>query len=188
MYARVFKRWLDVVLASSALMALIPFLAVAALVIRLEDGGPVIFRQRRVGRNGELFTLYKLRSMPIATPNVPSAAGQALRVTRVGRVIRRTNLDELPQLFNIIKGDMSLVGPRPALPTQTSLIELRQRRFVMDVRPGLTGLAQVNAYDGMPESEKVEWERRYLEKITFFGDLDIIGRTVGYLMSPPPVY
>jgi O-antigen biosynthesis protein WbqP len=188
MYDRLVKRVLDAVAAAIALVALAPLLLLVAVAIRLEDGGPAIFRQQRVGRGGARFTIYKFRSMPVATPNLPSAAATRLAVTRVGGFIRRTNVDELPQLCNILLGDMSFIGPRPALPTQTSLLELRRTHGVLAARPGLTGLAQVNAYDGMPESEKVRWESQYLASVTLLGDLRIIARTIVYLLKPPPVY
>lgn len=187
-YAHFFKRALDIVLSATALVVLSPVLLLVALLIRLEDGGPAVFHQKRVGRHGQAFTIFKFRSMPVATPSVPSAGARTLTLTRIGRVIRRTNIDELPQLFNVIRGDMSLIGPRPALPTQTYLLELRAANAVLDVRPGLTGLAQVEAYDGMPETEKAEWERRYVSDITLRVDLSIIARTLTYLLRPPPVY
>jgi O-antigen biosynthesis protein WbqP len=187
-YSRGMKRVVDAVCASVALCLLSPVMLALALIIKLEDGGPAIFRQSRVGRNLEPFTLFKFRSMPVAAPNVPSANAAQLRVTRIGRFIRRTNLDELPQLFNVLRGEMSLIGPRPALATQERLLKLRIEAGVMSARPGLTGLAQVNSYDGMADAEKVEWERRYVERITFAGDVAIIGRTFIYLLKPPPVY
>jgi O-antigen biosynthesis protein WbqP len=126
--------------------------------------------------------------MPSGTPAVPSAVAHGLAVTRVGRIIRRTNIDELPQLWNVMKGDMSLIGPRPALPSQTSLLEQRNAFGITRLRPGLTGLAQVNAYDGMPEREKLQWERRYAERVSFIGDVSILLRTFGYLLRRPPAY
>jgi O-antigen biosynthesis protein WbqP len=188
LYANLFKRCADVLCSAIALTLLGPLMLLIAVAIRFDDPGPALFRQSRVGRNGKPFTIFKFRSMPVATPNVPSAAGANLSVTRVGQFIRRTNIDELPQLFNILAGDMSLIGPRPALPGQTVLLELRRQHDVLSVRPGLTGLAQVNSYDGMPETEKVEWERRYVERITLLGDLRIVAQTVVYLFRPPPVY
>jgi O-antigen biosynthesis protein WbqP len=158
------------------------------LLIRLEDGNRAIFRQRRVGRDGQEFTLMKFRSMPMNTSHVPSAQAASLRITRVGKVIRRLNIDELPQLFNIFRGDMSVVGPRPALASQTQLVDLRQQLGALSVRPGLTGLAQVNSYDGMPESEKAGFDGKYASRVTLWGDLRIILRTFTYLMHRPPVY
>jgi O-antigen biosynthesis protein WbqP len=188
LYFRAFKRGADILGAACAFILLSPILLAIATAIRLEDRQPALFRQARVGRGGAEFTIFKFRSMPVATPNVPSAAATRLTVTRVGRFIRRTNLDELPQLLNILSGDMSFIGPRPALHAQAALIDLRRQQGVLAIRPGLTGLAQVNAYDGMPESEKVDWERRYLERITFLGDLRILLQTIVYLLRPPPVY
>jgi O-antigen biosynthesis protein WbqP len=188
MYGSVLKRAFDVAAAAAALVALSPLMAVVALAIRLEDGGPVLFRQMRVGRGGRLFRIYKFRSMPVATAHVPSARAGGLRATRVGRLIRRTNVDELPQLVNVLRGDMSLVGPRPALPAQEDLCSRRRELGVEICRPGLTGLAQVNSYDGMPDDEKARWDGAYAGRISFLHDLRIIARTVAYLTRRPPVY
>jgi O-antigen biosynthesis protein WbqP len=188
MYVHYVKRCVDIVMAALLLGIALPVLLVVAVAIRAEDGGPAIFKQARVGRAGRTFTIFKFRSMPVATPQLPSTAAGALRITRIGRFIRRTNIDELPQLINVLKGDMSLVGPRPALPSQTHLLELRARNAALAARPGLTGLAQVNSYDGMPETEKVEWDGRYVQRITPLVDLAILLRTFHYLMRSPPVY
>lgn len=159
-----------------------------ALVIRLDDGGPSMFRQKRVGRNGNIFEVLKFRSLPVNTGDMPSSHAGALRPTRVGKVIRRTNIDELPQLVNIFRGDMSLVGPRPALPTQAQLLAMRDEVGALDCKPGLTGLAQVNAYDGMPDTEKVNWDGKYAARVSFMKDLMIVLRTFSYLTRRPPVY
>lgn len=188
MYRMVFKRLMDVVLSSVAALVLSPVLLVTALAIRLDDRGPAIFVQDRAGRDGVRFRLFKFRSMPVNTGHVPSTQAVRLRVTRVGRIIRRTNIDELPQLFNIIKGDMSIVGPRPALPTQEELLRLRAMNGAASCRPGLTGLAQVKSYDGMPEVEKAEYDGRYARSISFLTDVGIIARTFAYLLKRPPVY
>lgn len=188
MYLRLVKRAIDIGCAAVSLMLLSPLLTFVTLAIRLEDGGNAIFKQRRVGRGGIAFTIYKFRSMPLGTPDVPSAAATALKVTRVGRIIRRTNIDELPQLWNVLKGDMSLIGPRPALASQQSLLAQRQARGISRLRPGLTGLAQVNAYDGMPESEKIDWEERYARRVSLTHDLAIVLRTFAYLLRRPPAY
>lgn len=188
MYERSFKRCIDCIAAVGTLFLLAPLLLLIACAIVIEDRGPALFRQRRIGRDGRDFTLFKFRSMPVVTPNVPSAAARSLTITRIGKVIRRTNLDELPQLFNVLRGEMSLIGPRPALPSQNSLLELRQKARVLRARPGLTGLAQVKAYDGMPEAEKVRWESEYVARITFLGDVRIVFATLRYLLKPPPVY
>lgn len=188
MYRTLVKRLIDLVAATVAAIIFSPILLLVGIAIRLEDGGPAFFVQERVGKDGRPFRLIKFRSMPVDTPNVPSARAGELRITRVGRIIRRTNLDELPQLFNIIKGDMSIVGPRPALASQEELLTLRRANGAMGCRPGLTGAAQVNSYDGMPETEKAEWDGWYAERIGFFIDISIIAKTFGYLLRRPPVY
>ncbi len=188
MYRYVGKRVIDVVLAILGLIVLAPVMAALAAAIRLEDSGPALFRQRRVGRHGQEFTFLKFRSMPVDTPHLESANAHTLRVTRVGRAIRRTSLDELPQLFNVIVGDMSLVGPRPTLASQEELIQLRRDNGSLTVRPGLTGLAQLNGYDGMPNTEKAEWDAEYARTLSLIGDANIMFRTIGYLSRRPPTY
>jgi len=156
--------------------------------IYIEDRTPVIFKQPRVGKNGREFVLHKFRSMPTNSANIPSAKAGSLRITRVGKIIRRTNIDEIPQLYNILRGDMSVVGPRPAMTTQVELNELRRDAGVLNCKPGLTGLAQVNSYDGMPEAEKVRWDKNYAANISFTLDIYIIMKTFSYLMRRPPTY
>jgi len=187
-YAAGGKRVVDIALAGMALLVLGPLILLIAVAIRIEDGGPALFRQRRTGRDGQEFTLLKFRSMPVGTADVPSASATALPITRVGRVIRRTNLDELPQLVNILAGDMSVVGPRPALPTQADLIAWRAQSGAWRCRPGLTGLAQVCSYDGMPVSEKAALDGAYAQRLGLLRDLGIIARTVLYVFRRPPVY
>lgn len=188
MYKRAGKRLVDILLGGTALIGLSPVLALVALAILIEDGSPVIFRQKRVGRCGTTFTLLKFRSMPVNTPNMPSSKARALKVTKVGTLIRRTNLDELPQLINIIRGDMSLVGPRPALPNQEHVNHLRKHSRADLCKPGLTGLAQVNAFTDMTDDEKCEWDQLYSANVSLVNDLGIMIRTVGYLLKPPPIY
>jgi O-antigen biosynthesis protein WbqP len=188
MYRAVFKRLLDVVASLLVAIALSPLLIIIALAIGIFDPGPVIFRQARVGREGQNFTFYKFRSLPVATGNVPSDALKALDLPWIGRFIRRTNIDELPQLFNILKGDMSIVGPRPPIPSQTELVAMRRANGALSCRPGLTGLAQVSAFDGMSPAEKAVFDGHYAAAISFTGDALIVMRTFGYLLSPPPKY
>ena len=188
MYSRAFKRIFDVAAAGAGLVVLSPVMLAAALAIRLEDGGPVLFRQTRVGSDGRTFRVFKFRSMPVDTGDVPSAVAGGLRVTRVGAFIRRTNVDELPQLFNVLQGHMSVVGPRPALPAQKELCALRERLGAAGCRPGLTGLAQVNAFDGMPDETKARFDADYAASVSLATDLRIILRTFAYLLKPPPVY
>jgi O-antigen biosynthesis protein WbqP len=182
------KRVFDILVALSALIALSPVMAVIAVAVFLEDRGPIIFHQLRIGKNGKSFDFLKFRSMPVGTANVASAQGTQLRVTRVGRIIRRFSLDELPQLINVLRGEMSIVGPRPPIPTQQTLIQRRAELRALDVRPGLTGLAQIRSYDGMPEAEKVEYDGEYVRTLSLRGDLSIVRATIGYLMKPPPAY
>jgi O-antigen biosynthesis protein WbqP len=188
LYERALKPVFDLAIAVPALIVLSPVMLLTALAIRLESGGPVLFRQQRVGRNSISFAIYKFRSMPVATPSIPSADGARLRVTRVGAFIRRTNIDELPQLLNILRGEMSIVGPRPGLAAQAELMAMRRDEGVDRLRPGLTGLAQINSFDGMTDREKVQWEARYARSVSFTLDLSIVLRTFGYLFRRPPVY
>lgn len=188
MYVRFGKRLLDVFLSGAASVLLSPLLLVTGLAIRLDDRGPVIYRQVRVGRDSQPFVLFKFRSMPVDTELATSVTMRTARVTRVGRLIRRLNVDELPQIFNILRGDMAVVGPRPALPDQATLLAERSNGRAARLRPGLTGLAQVNAYDGMSEEVKAKFDNEYAERLSFTGDLRIIAATVGYLFKAPPTY
>lgn len=187
-YAQHGKRILDVVMATGALVLLSPVMAGVTVAIRKEDGGPILFRQERAGSDNQPFTLLKFRSMGTSAIQVPSSEGAHLAVTKVGRFIRRFNIDELPQFVNVLRGEMSVIGPRPALPQQSSLLELRATGGSAALRPGLTGLAQVNSYDGMPPTEKAKWDNMYADKLSLTLDLKIIWRTIGYFFSPPPTY
>ena len=156
-----------------------PVLAAAALAIKLEDGGPVIYRQRRVGHEGRDFDLLKLRTMVVGAER--QGAGFAVnegdpRITRVGRVLRRLSLDELPQLWNVVRGDMSLIGPRPTLRYQVDQYTPRQRRR-LELKPGLTGWAQVNGRTKLPWDERIELDLWYVEHRTRWLDLKILART-----------
>lgn len=182
------KRLLDVILATITLVILGPLLLLIAILIKAEDGGQVIFRQRRVGRSQRPFVLLKFRSMRENVGDLPSNAATGLPITRIGRVLRRTNLDEVPQLINIMRGDMSIVGPRPALSSQDELISRRSASGADQVRPGLTGLAQVTSYDGMSVEEKAIRDAQYVSSISFVTDISIIWRTLSYLRRTPPVY
>ena len=188
MYRHGLKRAIDVVGAAAALLLLSPLMLLIAVAIRIWDPGPVIFSQRRVGVGGRPFDFYKFRSMPVNTGDIPSHLVGDIRLTWIGRLIRRSNLDELPQLWNILKGDMSLVGPRPPIPSQDELIELRRRNGALACRPGLTGWAQVNSYDGMSVAAKAEFDGEYARRLSFGRDALIVLRTFGYLLKPPPKY
>jgi lipopolysaccharide/colanic/teichoic acid biosynthesis glycosyltransferase len=173
------NRAADVALAGLGLVLTSPLLAAAAVAIRLEDGGPVLFRQTRVGKDGEDFGLLKLRSMSVGAEHV--GAGFAVdrgdsRITRVGRVLRRTSVDELPQLWNVLRGDMSVIGPRPTLRYQVDRYNDRQRRR-LEVRPGLTGWAQVNGRATLSWDDRIELDVWYVEHHSATVDLKILLRT-----------
>lgn len=154
-----------------------PFLIIIAVLIKLTSKGPVFFRQCRIGKDQKEFNILKFRTMYLETPrNVPTHMLEKPEkyITAVGRFLRKTSLDEVPQLFNILKAEMSFVGPRPALYNQYDLIELRQKYGVNCVRPGITGWAQVNGRDEMEISIKVEYDRYYVENWSLLFDLRII--------------
>ena len=188
MYQQFGKRLLDLSIVFMSLVFLSPLLIVIACLIKLYDPGPIIFKQQRMGRCGNSFSFYKFRSMPVNTGDIPSDMLGQIKLTWVGRILRRSNLDELPQLYNVLKGDMSIVGPRPSLLSQTELIDIRKHNGALACRPGLTGFAQVNSFDGMTVVEKAALDGRYAEKITLMGDARIIFNTFFYLLKPPPVY
>lgn len=187
-YANVFKRLIDILSSAAGMLVLLPVFVAVAVAIKLGDPGPVIFRQKRTGRDGMPFVLFKFRSMPTNVGDRPSDQVGTLQLTSIGSTIRRTNLDELPQLFNILRGDMSLIGPRPSLQSQTDLIEARRANGALRLRPGLTGWAQVNSFDGMSPEQKAAFDGEYASRISFGHDLDILWRTIAYLRKPPPVY
>lgn len=126
--------------------------------------------------------------MPVETPNVESHEKDKLTITPFGKIIRRTNLDELPQLFSILKGDMSLIGPRPPIPSQKNLIAMRKENGALSLKPGLTGWAQVNSYDDMPEEVKAEFDGYYYRNMSFIFDVKIVFKTLLYLANKPPAY
>ena len=173
------NRAADVALASLGLAVAAPALGLAALAIKLEDGGPVLYRQRRVGQDGVDFDLLKLRTMVVGAETM--GAGMAVnrgdaRITRTGRLLRRLSLDELPQLWNVIRGDMSVIGPRPTLRYQVERYSPRQRRR-LEVKPGITGWAQVHGRASLPWEERIERDVWYVEHRSPWLDLRILART-----------
>lgn len=181
-YQRV-KRLIDVVLAFVALVVLSPIMLVTAAAVKLDSKGPVLFRQQRLGLHGEPFTIYKFRSMTDGAEHTGSGVYSEQgdpRVTKVGKVIRATSVDELPQLINILKGDMSIVGPRPPLTYHPWPIEeyTEAQRHMFDVRPGVTGWAQVNGRKGVEWHKRIEMNVWYTEHISFWLDVKIVFMTV----------
>lgn len=181
-YEKYFKRPLDAMLSASALLVLSPVLGVTALLVRIKLGSPVLFSQERPGKNEKIFKLYKFRSMTDARDENGELLPNAQRLTPFGRWLRKSSLDELPELFNILKGDMAIVGPRPLLirylPAYTE-----EEKHRHDVRPGLTGLAQVNGRNYLPWDQRLAYDAQYVKKITFLGDAGIILKTVGKVFA-----
>ena len=174
------KRIFDLLVALGLMLVLAPLFLLVVLVVRLTSSGPVLFRTCRVGKKSRFFTMYKFRTMRMDTPQV---ATHLLKepdqfLTPIGKFLRRTSLDELPQLINVVRGEMSLVGPRPALFNQDDLIALRTAGGVHQLTPGVTGWAQVNGRDELPIPEKVELDEWYLKNRSFWLDLKILGMTV----------
>lgn len=177
----VVKRTMDAILSALALTVLLLPMAVIALIIYINDPGKVIFAQNRVGKGGKLFRIYKFRTMWLTAPKYMATSDvedPRKYLTPLGRVLRRWSLDELPQLFNVFKGDMSLVGPRPLIPNEEEIHTMRERFGVYSVRPGVTGLAQINGRDMVTPAEKVHWDVRYLEHFGPVLDLKILFATV----------
>ncbi|MBQ6897041.1 MAG: sugar transferase [Oscillospiraceae bacterium] len=175
------KRLIDIVLSLGAIVVLSPVLIVLAVLIKLDSKGPVLFRQKRVGKDKVHFEILKFRTMYADVPkDVPThlLADPASKITKIGRFLRKSSLDELPQIFNIFKGEMSIIGPRPALWNQFDLIEERDKYGANDVRPGLTGLAQVMGRDELPIDVKARYDGDYVKNITFANDVKIFFRTI----------
>ena len=173
------NRAADVAIAGSVLVLASPLLALAALAVKLEDGGPVLYRQTRVGRNGVDFDLLKLRTMVVGAETM--GAGLSVnrgdpRITRTGRLLRKLSLDELPQLWNVVRGEMSVIGPRPTLRYQVEQYDERQRHR-LDVKPGITGWAQVNGRASLPWADRIELDVWYVEHRSPLLDLRILART-----------
>ena len=182
------KRLLDMLGAGVALIVLLPLIATVALAIKLTSPGPVLFRQRRLGRNGEPFDLFKFRSMRVNAPDIRNSDGSAFsgpndpRITWIGEFIRKSSLDELPQLWNVLTGDMSLVGPRPDQVDQIQFYDEQEKRKLA-VKPGITGLAQISGRNDIPWKQRKALDVRYVDEQTFRLDLEILLRTIPYVLQ-----
>jgi len=186
----VLRRLLDIVVSATALLFASPILVTAAVAIRLESRGPIIYRQRRSGLQGHEFDVLKLRTMVDGAEH--KGAGLAInendpRITRVGALLRRTSLDELPNLVNVLRGEMSLIGPRPTLPAQVAQYTERQRGRLA-LKPGITGWAQVNGRASLPWSERIELDLYYIEHRSLALDLQILRRTVLMVLGGSDLY
>ena len=176
-YERYFKRPQDFIVALSALIILSPMFLVLALLVRSKLGRPVVFSQQRPGLNEEIFTIYKFRTMTTETDKDGNLLPDSVRLTKFGRFLRSTSMDELPELLNIVKGEMSFVGPRPLLPEYLPLYNETQRQR-HSIRPGLTGLAQISGRNSISWESKFDLDLEYLEKITFMKDTSIFFSTI----------
>ncbi len=184
------RRAVDLLVAAAVLVLASPLLLAAALAIRVSSRGPAIYRQRRVGRDGHEFDVLKLRTMVSGAEQL--GAGLAVdegdpRITRVGALLRRSSLDELPNLWNVVRGEMSLIGPRPTVPSQVARYDERQRGRLA-IRPGMTGWAQVNGRASLPWSERIELDLYYIEHRSLALDVRILARTVAVLLGGGGLY
>lgn len=177
MYEKWLKRMLDLILAFLGMILLSPIMVLTAILVRIKLGAPVLFIQKRPGKHEKIFCMYKFRTMTDARDKNGNLLPDEKRLTKFGKILRSTSLDELPELFNILKGDMSFVGPRPLLVQYLPLYNERQRHR-HDVRPGMTGLAQVNGRNAISWEEKFEWDVKYAEKVSFIKDVKILLQTV----------
>ncbi len=181
MYSKYIKRIIDFSLALIGTIVLLPVYIVLALLIKLDSRGPVLFKQKRVKRNKEYFNILKFRTMYIDTPkNMPThlLENPEQYITRTGKFLRKYSLDELPQIFNILSGDMSIIGPRPALWNQEDLLDERDKYGANDIKPGLTGLAQISGRDELPVEVKARIDGEYAKNLSFWFDVKLFFGTI----------
>ena len=186
MYRKFGKRILDILLSGCGVIILSPLYLILAIAIKIDDPGPIFFRQKRVGLHKTHFQILKFRTMKMCTPHdVPThlLKNPDAYITKSGAFLRKTSLDELPQIFNILAGQMSVIGPRPALYNQYDLIEARDAVHANDIRPGLTGLAQVNGRDELSIEEKSRYDGEYAANVTFAMDFKIFFHSVSYVFK-----
>ncbi|CEN26681.1 sugar transferase [Paraclostridium sordellii] len=174
------KRLIDIIMSSLGIIILSPLFLIIAILIKLESRGPIIFKQVRAGKDSEPFYIYKFRSMKMDAPNKSTNdfKDAEIFITKIGKFIRKTSIDELPQLLNILRGDMSIVGPRPVILKEVDLIKLRKEYNVDSLLPGITGWAQINGRDNLGDEEKVKYDHEYLMKKSMRLDIYIIFMTV----------
>ena len=167
MYKAFIKRFIDIILSFIGMIVLIPIFIIVGMVIYVDDPGPIFFKQKRVGKGKSTFWLHKFRSMKVKTPDIPThmLENSEQYITRVGKIIRKLSIDELPQVYDILIGKMSIIGPRPALWSQDDLIFERDKYSANDVKPGLTGWAQINGRDELPIDIKAKFDGEYVEKL-----------------------
>lgn len=177
MYAKYIKRILDLILSLMALILLMPLMIIIGILVRINLGSPIIFKQKRPGKNEKIFTLYKFRTMTDKRDIDGNLLPDEYRLTKFGKFLRSTSLDELPELINIIKGDMAIVGPRPQL-IKDMLFMTKEQRRRHSVRQGLTGLAQISGRNNISWEKKINYDLKYIDRVTFYGDLKIILKTV----------
>lgn len=186
MYNKYIKRLLDILISLVGIIVLLPFLVLIFVWVKADSKGPVMFVQKRIGKQKTLFTMYKFRTMFTDAPSeVPTHKLQKPNehITRIGGFLRRTSLDELPQLWNVLKGDMSIIGPRPALWNQDDLVAERDKYHANDVRPGLTGWAQINGRDELDIPVKARLDGEYARRVTFLFDCRCFIRTILSVMK-----
>ncbi|MBC7333610.1 MAG: sugar transferase [Actinobacteria bacterium] len=187
MYRKFGKRVFDLFFSTILLIVFIPLWIVIPILIKINSPGGIVFKQRRVGIDSTYFTIYKFRTMKEGTPDIPTdeltKEEQEKFNTTVGKFLRRFSLDEIPQLINIFRGDMSFVGPRPALYNQPLLIKLRKEKGIDKIRPGVTGLAQISGRDSLTIPEKVEYDYQYLKTLSFANDIKIILGTIKAVLT-----
>jgi len=186
-YRKYFKRTFDIVLSVIALTVLSPVILITAFIVRIKLGKHVIFKQERPGKDGKIFTIYKFRTMTDARDENGNLLSDEIRLTRFGRLLRSTSLDELPELINIIKGDMSIIGPRP-LSTLYLPYYNENEKHRHDIRPGLSGLAQVNGRNTLTWEERFDFDLEYVHNITFVTDCKIIIKTIGKVIKKSDIF
>ncbi|MFS6555828.1 sugar transferase [Parabacteroides distasonis] len=194
MYRNAIKRLMDFSVSAFAMPILVPLIAAVAIGIKLDDGGPIFHRGERMGKDGRIFRMFKFRSMKVNSPDLRNADGSTFngdtdpRVTRIGKILRKTSIDEIPQLINVLLGDMSLIGPRPSLTTTpySQYNDIRKKR--VSVRPGVTGYSQAYFRNSITQEEKFKYDCDYVDNITFTGDVKILKRTILSVLKRDNIY